>query len=252
MAVRIERSERFASVTLDRPPLNVLDLALLRELEDVLRSCAGDAKLDAVVLQGAGRAFSAGVDIRDHTREQVPEMLQTVHGVIRRLLAQPQVTIASVHGLCLGGGFELASSCDLVIASEESTFATPEITVGCYPPVALARFPSLIGHHRTAEMILTGRRFSAQEAHAAGLVNRVFRAAELEDGLKSLREEVLAHSGAVLRLAVKTLREVSLRTFAEALKLSEDVYCRELLVTSDVEEGVQAFVAKRKPLWLHR
>ena len=93
-----------------------------------------------IVFQGAGaRAFSAGVDIRDHSREKVPEMLDAVHGVIRKLLALPQVTVAAVRGLCLGGGCEVASSCDLIIASEESSFATPEILVGCYPPVALAR-----------------------------------------------------------------------------------------------------------------
>src|SRR6266850_1796223 len=116
-----------------------------------------------------------------------------------KLLALPQVTIAVVRGVCLGGGCELASSCDLVVASEESSFATPEIHVGCYPPVALARFSSLIGYHRAAEMILTGRTFSAQEALAMGLINRVFPGDQLEGELKSLLEELLGKSGAVLR-----------------------------------------------------
>ncbi len=107
-------------------------------------------------------------------------MLNVVHGVIRKLLALPQVTVAAVRGVCLGGGLEIASSCDLVVASEDSSFATPEILVGCYPPVALARFAGLIGYHRAAEMILTGRRFSASEAHAVGLINRVFVPEQLE------------------------------------------------------------------------
>jgi cyclohexa-1,5-dienecarbonyl-CoA hydratase len=253
LGVKVKNKERVVHITMDRPPLNVLDIPLLRELDAVLTACAEDTAADVMVIEGAGqRAFSAGVDIRDHTREKVPEMLDVVHGVIRKLLALPQVTIAVVRGVCLGGGCELASSCDLVVASEESSFATPEIHVGCYPPVALARFSSLIGYHRAAEMILTGRTFSAQEALAMGLINRVFPGDQLEGELKSLLEELLGKSGAVLRIAVKGLRELSLKGFADALRRSEDLYCTELLHTEDVEEGIRAFLEKRKPQWMHR
>jgi cyclohexa-1,5-dienecarbonyl-CoA hydratase len=253
VGITVKKHERLVRVTIDRPPLNVLDLALLRELDTVLASCAEEIAIDVLVIQGAGqRAFSAGVDIRDHTRERVPEMLDIVHGVIRKLLVIPQVTIALVHGVCLGGGCELASSCDLIVASEDSSFATPEIHVGCYPPVALARFSSLIGYHRAAEMILTGRRFSAQEALAMGLINRVIPTDQLEAGLASLVEELLDKSGAVLRITLKGLRELSLRGFSDALGRSEDRYREELLRTADVEEGIRAFIEKRKPHWTHR
>ena len=204
------------------------------------------------MLRGAGqRAFSAGVDIKDHTREKVPEMLDVMHEVIRKLFALPQVTIALVHGVCLGGGCELASSCDFILAAEDSSFATPEIHVGCYPPVALARFSSLVGYHRAAEMILTGRSFSAREALAIGLI-KVVPNDQLETGLKSLSEELLGKSGAVLRIAVKGLRELSLKGFSDALRRSEEIYRDELLRTEDVEEGVRAFLDKKKPEWKHR
>ena len=253
MGVLVEKKERVGRITWDRPPLNVLDVALLRELDHALANCAIEPGVDIVVLLGAGeRAFSAGVDIRDHTIEKVPEMLDVVHGVIRKLLALPQVTIAAVRGVCLGGGCEIASSCDLIVASEESSFGTPEIFVGCYPPVALARFSSLIGYHRAAEMILTGRRFSAREAQAMGLINRVFGAAEFDDGLKALLDELLGKSGAVLRLTLKGLRQLSLQDFNQALKRSEEIYCRDLLQTQDVAEGVAAFLEKRQPKWQHR
>jgi len=253
LAVKVENKERVVHITMDRPPLNVLDIALLRELDAVLTACAEDTEIDVMVIQGAGqRAFSAGVDIRDHTPEKVPEMLEVVHGVIHKLFMVPQVTLALVRGVCLGGGCELATSCDFVIASEDSSFATPEIHVGCYPPVALARFSSLIGYHRAAEMILTGRTFSAQEALAMGLINRVFPGDQLEGELKSLLEELLGKSGAVLRIALKGLRELSLKGFADALRRSEDLYCTELLHTEDVEEGIRAFLEKRKPQWMHR
>jgi cyclohexa-1,5-dienecarbonyl-CoA hydratase len=252
MAVTCEKSGRFMSIAWNRPPLNVLDIALLRELNDALSSCAAQTDVDVAVLRGAGdRAFSAGVDIRDHTPEKVPEMLDVVHGVIRKLAALPQVSIAAVKGLCLGGGLEIASACDLVVASEESTFATPEIIVGCYPPVALARFAGLIGYHRAAEMVLTGRRFSARDAQTIGLVNRVFPADEWESGTATLRDELLGKSGAVLRLTVKGLRELSLSGFEQALRRSEEIYCGQLLKTADVAEGVAAFLEKRAPVWRH-
>ena len=253
MGVSVEKRDRVASVIFDRPPLNVLDLGLLRELDQALESVSTASAVDVIVLRGGGqRAFSAGVDIKDHTPEKVPEMLDIVHGVIRKLFALPQVTIALVQGVCLGGGCELASACDFILATEESSFATPEIHVGCYPPVALARFSSLVGYHRAAEMILTGRSFSAREALDIGLITRVLPKEHFETGLNSLLEELLGKSGAVLRIAVKGLREVSLRGFPDALKRSEELYCNELLQTEDVEEGVRAFLEKRKPGWKHR
>ena len=252
MNVNVAKRDRLLTITLDKPPLNVLDLGLLRELDEILGSCALEPTVDVVLLRGQGpKAFSAGVDIKDHTKEKVPKMLALVHGVIRKLLGLPQVTIAAVRGACLGGGCEVASVCDFIVASEESYFATPEISVGCYPPVALARFATLVGYHNAAEMILTGRRFNAQEAKAMGLINRVFADGELESGVESLVGELLSKSGAVMRLTVRGLRELSLRDFDAALKRSEDIYCEELLRTADVEEGVQAFLQKRQPRWRH-
>jgi cyclohexa-1,5-dienecarbonyl-CoA hydratase len=253
LGIKVEKKERVSRITVDRPPLNVLDIPLLLELDATLASCANESETDVLVIQGAGqKAFSAGVDIRDHTREKVPEMLDVVHGVIRKLFAAPQVTIAAVQGVCLGGGCELATCCDFVLASEDSSFATPEIQVGCYPPVALARFAFLIGYHRAAEMILTGRRFSAREALDMGLISRVLPGDQLEAGVESLLEDLLGKSGAVLRVTVKGLRELSLKGFSAALARSEQLYREELLRTHDVEEGIRAFVEKRKARWLHR
>jgi cyclohexa-1,5-dienecarbonyl-CoA hydratase len=253
MSVRVEKKESVILLSLDCPPLNVLDVAVLRQLADILTSCAEDSTAHIVVLQGAGeRAFSAGMDVADHTPDKAPGMLDIAHRVVRQLLSLPQVTIALIRGVCLGGGCELASSCDFVLASEKSSFATPEIDVGCYPPVALARFPVLIGYHRAAEMILTGRRYSAQEALAMGLINRVLPQEQLESGLEALLDELRGKSGAVLRLALKGLRELSLKTFCDDLQRSESIYRNELLRSQDAAEGVQAFLQKRKPHWLNR
>jgi cyclohexa-1,5-dienecarbonyl-CoA hydratase len=253
MSVQVEKTERVLSITLNRPPLNIMDIALLRKLDAALKTCALELAVDVVVLRGAGeRAFSAGVDIKDHTRERIPEMLEVVHGVMRKLLALPQVTIAQVHGACLGGGCELASCCDFILASEDSSFATPEILVGCYPPVALARFPALIGYRRAADLILTGRTLSAEEALQIGLISRVAPKGQVETAVGALVEELLGKSGSVMRITLKGLRELSQRGFADALTRSEQLYCEDLLPTQDVEEGVRAFLGKRKPSWTHR
>jgi len=253
MNVVMQKRDRVAWVTLDRPPLNVLDLAMLQELRTVIASVEMDSAVDLLVLNGTGgRAFSAGVDIKDHTREKVPAMLETVHGVVRALLALPQITVAAVRGACLGGGCEVASCCDFIFATEDSFFATPEINVGCYPPVALARFPGQLGYRRAAEMILTGRKVSAQEAQAIGLINRVTKPDELEQALNALTDELKGKSRAVLRIALKGLREISLKNFSQALSRSEEIYLQELLKTEDIEEGVKSFLEKRPPQWSHR
>ena len=253
MSILLEKRDGTAFLTLDRPPLNVLDLSALRQLQAALDSLRADEAVDFLVIRGAGeRAFSAGVDVKDHTRDKVPEMLEVVHGAIRTLLSLPQITIAQVRGACLGGGCEIASSCDFILASEESFFATPEIQVGCYPPVALARFPSQIGYHRAVELILTGRRIPAREAAAIGLINRALPAAGLDAAVQELLEELRGKSRAVLRLTLKGLRELTLKGFSERLARSEEIYLKELLQTDDVEEGVRAFLEKRKPAWRHR
>jgi len=253
MNISVEKRNRTITLTLERPPLNVLNLALLGQLRETLDPLKNDSETDFLVLRASGeRAFSAGVDVKDHTRDKVPEMLDAVHGAIRSLLSLPQITIALVRGACLGGGCELASSCDFILASDDSFFATPEIQVGCFPPVSLARFPPQIGYHRAAEMILTGRRISAQEAAAIGLINRAVAGKDLEKALQELLEELKGKSRAVLRIALKGLREISLKNFSANLARSEELYLKELLATEDVEEGVQAFLEKRKPRWNHR
>ncbi len=253
MNIIMQERDRVAWVTLDRPPLNVLNLPMLRELQILLNSIRDSGAVDLVVIRGGGeRAFSAGVDIKDHTREKVPEMLETVHGVIRTLLALPQITIAAVRGACLGGGCELASSCDFILATEDSFFATPEINVGCYPPVALARFPAQLGYRRAADLILTGRKVAAAEALAMGLVTRVVAADRLDQALDDLATELRGKSRAVLRIALRGLREISLKNFLPALERSEEIYLQDLLKTEDVEEGVKAFLEKRQPHWSHR
>lgn len=251
--VHLDRRGRVAHLVLDRPPLNVLDLATLAQLEEAARELRAQDDLHVVVVRGAGgRAFSAGVAIEDHTGEKIASMLGRFHAALLQIYQLDAVTIAAVDGHCLGGGMELAAVCDLVIASERSRFGQPEIHLGCYPPLAAALYPSLLGPAATADLLLTGRTLDCAEAERLGFVARRVVPERFESELEGLVEELLKKSGAVLRLTKKAIRAGRGNRFQKALGECEHVYLQELAATHDMEEGVRAFLEKRPPSWRHR
>ncbi len=252
--VQIARDGRVVRVTLDRPPLNVLDIPTIQELDAGVRSLVSDsAGPDVLVIQGAGeRGFSAGVDIRDHTPDRVEQMLRSFHGVFRALAAADRISIAAVHGVCLGGGFELAVSCDLMVCEETARLGLPEIEVGCFPPVAVAAFPERVGPARALDWVTTGRAIPVAEAAAAGLVARVAPAGGLAAAVDTLVASLLAKSSSVLRVTARALKEPRRARFEAALAAAERAYLSDLLATRDLQEGVAAFVEKRSPVWTHR
>ena len=245
------RTAAIATITLNRPPLNILDIPTIARLGEVVSELDQDEELQLVVIRGAGdRAFSAGVAVQDHTPDLVGPMLESLHGAIRKLRDLSAVTVAAVQGHCLGGGMELALACDLVIATDDARFGQPEIELGCYPPVAAALYPSRIGPGRTLDLLLTGRTLTCEEAERMGLVAR--RVENLDEGLAKLSAEILAKSAAVVRLTKKAVRAGRDRGFSEALAESERLYLDELCPTADMAEGVAAFLEKRRPVWKHR
>jgi cyclohexa-1,5-dienecarbonyl-CoA hydratase len=246
ISMRIER--RTAWITLDRPPLNILDIRMMESLGAVLDRALPE--LDFVVFQGAGpRAFSAGAEIADHTPERVGKMLSAFHAVFRRLSKADCIKIAAVHGLCLGGGMELATFCDFVLATESAQFGQPEIKLGCFPPVAMVTLPHLIGLRATADLILTGRQIAAAEAQRIGLVTCVVPDSELPNGVGKLLEGLRALAPSVVKLTRKTLWNLHCAEFAKQLEEVERVYLSELMKTHDAQEGIRAFLEKRKPVW---
>jgi cyclohexa-1,5-dienecarbonyl-CoA hydratase len=236
-------------VTLHHPPLNVIDIPMMEELTLSLAAIEARPTVSVLVLSGAGEAFSAGVDVAAHTPDKVEEMLAKFHAVIRALVAAQKVTIAAVHGHCLGGGAELAMVCDMAFTTESAQWGFPEIKLGCYPPVACTALAALVGQKRAAELILTGRTISGKEAVDIGLANR----AVPENDLDAAVEECIGHlrklSPAALALAKKASYTWDSVHFDKGLARAERVYSEDLMKTEDAQEGIRAFMEKRESKW---
>lgn len=247
-----ETKEGVAELTLNRPSLNVLNISMLREINSVLDKLNSQTDLKLLVIKATGKAFSAGVDVGEHTKEKVNEMIKTFHQTFLLLDNLEFPTLSAVQGAALGGGCELACFCDMVLASEEAKFGQPEIKVGVFPPVAIAYFPNFGPGKKVLELILTGENVSAQDAEKMGLVNEVIPSDRLEAEVNNLIEKIKKLSAVVLRLAKKSWKESVNLNFREALKKTEKIYLKELMSTLDANEGLAAFLEKRAPVWKNR
>ena len=251
--IRADRSGAVLTLTLDRPPLNVLSLSMIESLASALESAATEPGLAVVHLRGAGpKGFCAGVDVADHTSDRIRPMLEAFHRVFRLLNRMDPVSVAEVHGACLGGGLELAALCEFAIASEDAKIGQPEIELACFPPVAAAAFGAIVGPKRAADLILTGRTIDGREAERIGLVSRAVPAAALAEETRRLVDALAAKSRPVLAITKRALRACHPGAFEKSLAEAERLYLEELVATEDMAEGMAAFLAKRRPVWQHR
>ncbi len=241
---------QLARITLNHPPLNVIDLQMMDELQAALREMEQRKEISVVIFSGGGdRGFSAGVDVAIHTPELVQTMLQKFHGVILALTRSPKITIAEVHGVCLGGGAELAMVCDMCFTTPDAKWGFPEITLGCYPPVACTALAALVGQKRAADLVFTGRTFSGQEAAEWGLANEAHPESELQQAIQSTVDHLMKLSPAALAVAKKAFYAWDSMHLDKGLARAEKIYLQELMQTEDVKEGIAAWMEKRKPVW---
>ena len=245
----IELDPTVARISLQNPPLNIIDIRMMEELSASLSQIESRSDVSTIILAGAGKAFSAGVDVAAHTPDKVEEMLVKFHAAIRALVATKKVTIAAVHGHCLGGGAELAMVCDIVLTSESAKWGFPEIRLGCYPPVACAALASLVGQKRAADLILTGRTISGTEAAAIGLATRAVPEGQLAVAVAECVEQLRTLSPASLAITKKAFYAWDAMHFDKGLARSEKIYLEELMKTEDAQEGIRAFMEKREPKW---
>jgi cyclohexa-1,5-dienecarbonyl-CoA hydratase len=238
-----------ARITLLHPPLNVIDIPMMEELAQALADIERRSDVSVVVISGGGRGFSAGVDVAAHTPERVEEMLTKFHAVVRALISTKKVTIAAVHGHCLGGGAELAMVCDVVYTTASTQWGFPEIKLGCYPPVACTALAALVGQKRAGELILTGKTISGTEAAEIGLANHAVMDEELQAAVDETVQQVVKMSPTSLAITKKAIYAWDAAHFDKGLARAEKIYLEELVKTADAQEGVLAFMEKREPKW---
>ena len=230
-------------ITLNDPPLHILDIAMLEQLRDALGRVSNDRHA-LIISASGGKAFSAGASVQDHIGDRVVTMLQRFHECFRILAKLDIVTAALVNGAALGGGCELALACDFILASDRSKFGQPEINLGVFPPVAAYQLSRQMNPRKGLELLLTG-----DPVDASAIANAVFPAAEFDQRAEEWLEKIYKQSASSLRLAKRAFRIAQSADFDERLARVERLYLEELMKTQDANEGLAAFIEKRQPLW---
>lgn len=246
----VDEQDLVGRITFNRPPVNILNIEMMHEINDALKSFRAQ-KLRILVLDANGKAFSAGVDVSDHMGGKAEEMIRVFHDIFHNMNMIEVPIVALVKGAALGGGCEVAAFCDLVLASDRAKFGQPEIKVGVFPPVAAAIFPKLMPNKRALELLLTGDIIKAEEARNLGIVNHIFPFDTFDEDAESFVTEKLAcNSAVVLRMTKKAFMEGASNNYHEAMRKIEDIYLNELMISKDANEGLEAFLEKRPPKWI--
>jgi enoyl-CoA hydratase len=246
-----ERHDKVGLVKLNRPQaLNALNTTLLREMMDALEAFDADPEVGAMVITGNERAFAAGADIKEMAETSAIEMFQRdMVGQFDRIRHISKPVIAAVSGWCLGGGCELAMSCDMIIASETARFGQPEITIGVIPGAGgTQRLTRAVGKALAMEMILNNRTLTAEEAYQRGLVNHVVPTEELLPTALKLAGEIAARAPLAVRLAKEAINFAAESFLSNGL-LHERRSFYFLFASEDQKEGMRAFLEKRPPNW---
>jgi cyclohexa-1,5-dienecarbonyl-CoA hydratase len=255
MPLKVALSPGHARVALRffHPQGNIVTAEIVRELDAALQAVADDPRIKLVTIEGEGGDFSFGASVPEHAPGEIDRVLPEMHGLVRRLLDLPAPTAAVVRGRCLGGGFELALACDVIFSAEDAVFGLPEIALGVFPPAASALLPCRIGGARATRAILTGESRPAPWWQAAGLIELVAPAAELDAAVDAWFARHLApRSAAALRHATAAARMGLQAHVRRLLPKLERLYLDDLMRTEDAPEGIAAFLEKRPPRWTDR
>jgi cyclohexa-1,5-dienecarbonyl-CoA hydratase len=235
--ISVRREGRLGRITLSAGPLNVLGTDDLVQLAQAVDSLSGSG---VIVLDANGRAFCAGMDIADHVPARAHAMLSAFSSVATAFSTAQPVTVAAVDAHAIGGGFELALLCDMIVVSENARFSLPEVKLAALPPVACALLADLVGRKRALDMILTGRSIDAATAERWGIASRCVPHGHLDAAVDELCAELLSYSQDALRCCKRAAHE---KIVDAAIGVYEDA----LLCTHDGGEGIRAFLEKREP-----
>jgi len=249
VVLEMSHQGQVATLTLQRPPDNLLSLEMMEAINVALLGLRDAADLKVLVVRGSGTAFCSGIDLHDHSRDRVTRLIQVFHRIFETIRMLDVVSIAAVNGRATAGGFALALGCNMVVARRSAVFALPEVQHGLFPPVPCVILPRAAPRRKAMEWILLGDEIAADELAAFGLVNRVVPDDAFEVGLGEVVERLIAASRPVLQLARRAQLESYYATYEEALFKVENLYLRDLLALQDPHEGIQATLEGREAQW---
>jgi cyclohexa-1,5-dienecarbonyl-CoA hydratase len=250
--IRFSVTKGIASITLNRPPANVLSIEMMEDLNRALESLEYQRDVKLVVLRGDGKYFSAGLEINDHLGDRGYVMLEAYRRIFENLAKTDKPTLAVVAGPALGAGSILAAACDITLAAQSVKLGHPEIKAGVFSTVAAALLPRLVGRKRAFEMLFGGATVTAAEAERMGLVTHAVadERLEVEAGMVIQRfSEMSAMVAQFTRSAIAGALDLPM---AEAIRHAENVYLNQLMTSEDAAEGLKAVIEKRKPTWKDR
>ncbi len=238
-----------AEITLSSAPFHVLDLQMCLELSEALRTLRDDDEARIVIIKGADGEFCSGTDIGEHSAEQMPRLLPAFHDCLRDLLKLDAVVIAAISGHCLGGGLELALSCDRIIAEQNSVIGLPEIQLGCYPPAGIVQLLERRCYGQAISMVLSGSSTPVDQLQRAAIVDVIADEGQLEAAVDNEIDRYCHVSPSILAMTVRQFHRHHQRTWGQKLHDIEHDYLNEVLGHPDSHEGIEAFLNKRAPRW---
>jgi len=240
-----------ATIILNDGKGNVLDNVMMNEILEALVDIKANRDIKLIVFQGEGKHFSFGASVEEHTKDLAEVMIKTFHKLFIKLIDLSIPTLSKISGQCLGGGMELAMFSNFMFADKTAVLGQPEIVLGVFPPPASIMLPLKIGNARAEDLLITGRIIKAQECKEIGLVLDVFEDQEsMNEGVdKWIIKNILPKSASSLKYAVRTARTTFNYIMMNKLPLLESIYINQLMETKDANEGINAFIEKRDPVW---
>lgn len=236
---------------LARPRANIVDASMIAALDGALLAHRANNKLRGVLLDAEGPNFSFGASVEEHLPAQCAQMLASLHALIVAMIEFPAPILVAVRGQCLGGGLEVALAGSLIFASPDAQFGQPEMKLGVFAPAASVLLPYRVNRPMAEDLLFSGRSIGAEEARAAGLVHTVFADPETA-ALTYFNEHLAGKSASSLACALAAVRGPMIRDVRQRLADVERLYLDRLMATRDANEGLTAFLAKRRPQWEHR
>jgi cyclohexa-1,5-dienecarbonyl-CoA hydratase len=247
----LEHDGALLRLRLDRPKANIVDAAMIAALHGALVAWRGQATLRAVLLDAEGPHFSFGASVEEHLPASCAAMLASLHALILAMIEFPVPILVAVRGQCLGGGLEVALAGGSIFAAPDAQFGQPEMKLGVFAPAASVLLPYRVNQPAAEDLLFSGRTIAAAEAKAIGLVQTVFDDPQIA-ALAYFEQHLAGKSAAALACAVAAARGAMIRDLRHRLAEVEALYLERLMKTRDANEGLIAFLAKRKPQWEHR